>query len=117
MSNSPLITEGQRAPLADEASPDMYEELVNTGITRLVRMKMSPGATDEPHRHPEEIVYFIKSGTLSIKLEDGSTVVKEVADGDYMHNGPWTHQVSNVGTTTVEAVLFERLDNDVELKD
>ena len=117
MSNSPLITEGQRAPLADEASPDMYEELVNTGITRLVRMKMPPGATDEPHRHPEEIVYFIKGGTLSIRLEDGSTVVKEVADGDYMHNGPWTHQVSNVGTTRVAAGFFARLDNDVELKD
>ncbi|MFW8636048.1 cupin domain-containing protein [Cribrihabitans pelagius] len=117
MSNSPLITEGQRAPLADEASPDMYEELVNTGITRLVRMKMPPGATDEPHRHPEEIVYFIKGGTLSIKLEDGSIVEKEVADGDFMHNGPWMHQVSNVGATTVEAVLFERLDNDLEPHD
>ncbi len=54
MSNSPLITEGQRAPLADEASPDMYEELVNTGITRLVRMKMLPGATDEPPAIPRK---------------------------------------------------------------
>ena len=116
MNNSPLFADGQRAPLADEASPDMYEELVNTGISRLVRMNMPPGETDEPHRHPEEIVYFIKGGTLSIRLEDGATVEKEVADGEVMHNGPWTHQVSNVGTTTVEAVLFERLDNDVQLK-
>ncbi|KFB09403.1 hypothetical protein [Nitratireductor basaltis] len=102
------------APLADQASPDMYAELVNTGVSRLARMVMPPGATDAPHRLPEEIVYFIRGGTLSIRLEDGTSVEKEVADGEVMHNGPWTHQVTNAGENEIEAIIFERLDNDIE---
>ncbi|OAN85169.1 hypothetical protein A8B77_10800 [Erythrobacter sp. EhN03] len=114
MTNQALVEPGTIAPLADQASPDMYAELVNTGTTRLVRMVMPPGATDAPHRHPEEIVYFVRGGSLSIRLEDGTRVEKEVADGEVMHNGPWTHQVTNAGENEVEAIIFERLDNDVE---
>ncbi|MBO9505483.1 cupin domain-containing protein [Qipengyuania flava] len=114
MTKQALVEPGTIAPLADQASPDMYAELVNTGTTRLVRMVMPPGATDAPHRHPEEIVYFVRGGSLSIRLEDGSTAEKEVADGEVMHNGPWTHQVTNAGESEVEAIIFERLDNDVE---
>ena len=113
MTKETLVKPGTIAPLADQASPDMYAELVNTGVSRLVRMVMPPGATDAPHRHPEEIVYFIRGGSLSIRLEDGTTVEKEVADGEVMHNGPWTHQVTNAGESEVEAIIFERLDNDV----
>lgn len=97
MTKQALVEPGTIAPLADQASPDMYAELVNTGTTRLVRMVMPPGATDAPHRHPEEIVYFVRGGSLSIRLEDGTTIEKEVADGQVMHNGPWTHQVTNAG--------------------
>ena len=105
MTKQALVEPGTIAPLADQASPDMYAELVNTGTTRLVRMVMPPGATAAPHRHPEEIVYFVRGGSLSIRLEDGTRVEKEVADGEVMHNA---------GENEVEAIIFERLDNDVE---
>lgn len=113
MAHAPLVTPGEIAPLADQASPDLYAELVNTGQTRLIRMVMPPGTIDQPHRHPEEIVYFIRGGTLFITVEDGTTIEKTVVDGEVMHSGPWTHQVANRGETTVEAIIFERLDNDV----
>lgn len=112
MSDKPLFEPDQVPPLADEASPDFYRELINTGQTRLVRMELPPGAKDRPHRHPQEIVYFTSAGTLSITLENGEVVVKDVNAGDVMHNGPWAHQVSNTGDTPVEAIIYERLDND-----
>lgn len=42
MKKETLVEAGTIAPLADQASPDMYTELVNTGVSRLVRMVMPP---------------------------------------------------------------------------
>lgn len=103
---------GRPVPLADQASPEFYRELVNTGETRLVHMTMAPGAADAPHRHPEEIVYFLSAGRLRIALESGDVVERDVVAGDVMHNEAWAHQVTNVGGTSVEAIIFERLDRD-----
>jgi mannose-6-phosphate isomerase-like protein (cupin superfamily) len=86
---------------------DNYTLLSDTLGVRIIEMILEPGQTDNMHSHMNESVYFITGGMASIKIGD-EVMEAEVPDGHVMHSEPWTHQVTNTGTTTIHALIFER---------
>ncbi|MDX1478822.1 MAG: hypothetical protein R3301_14010 [Saprospiraceae bacterium] len=93
---------------ATEAASDHYSLLSSEGGVRVVHMKLGPGETDQQHSHYQETVYFITGGKANIHV--GEEVVEaDIPDGHVMHHAPWTHSVSNVGETTIEALIFEQV--------
>lgn len=99
----------KQKPYAEVASPDFYKVLLQNEHVKILEMIHEPGQIDEWHRHPPESVYFEKGGTLKIHLPNGETIIKEVVDGEVMWNDAWTHQVENIGDTTVKAIIVENM--------
>lgn len=93
---------------ATVAAADHYKALSGDGPVRVIHMKLGPGQRDKKHSHYQETVYFISGGKAKIYVGD-QIVDAEIPDGHVMHHGPWTHSVENVGTTPIEAIIFEQV--------
>lgn len=90
-----------------QVSPGNYRVLLEDERVRVLEMTLGPGAIDEPHSHPSETVFFVKGGKLRIKDFGGETFEAELPDGAVLSHEAWTHQVQNVGKSTVRAVIVE----------
>ncbi len=90
-----------------EVSPNNYKILLENDNVRVLEMNLRAGEKDEVHSHPAETVYFIKGGKAKIHLPDGQSVDAELPDGHVMWNDAWTHQVENVGTSDIKAIIVE----------
>lgn len=99
-----LATEDIRP--AHIASPDHYKLLLENDQVRVLEMVLKPGEADVLHHHHNETVYFQMGGKLKITTGD-EVMEAEVSDGHVMWHAAWTHQVSNVGNTTVVAIIVE----------
>ncbi|MCA1645396.1 MAG: hypothetical protein LC797_07990 [Chloroflexi bacterium] len=77
---------------------------------RVLEMKLGAGECDEQHSHPAETVYFLKGGQARISSAGGGTLDVDLSDGHVMWHEAWTHQVENVGTTEIRAVIVETKD-------
>ncbi|MEE8518656.1 MAG: cupin domain-containing protein [Dehalococcoidia bacterium] len=90
-----------------EVSAANYKTLWEEGNRRVVEMTLKAGDSDIQHSHPNEVVYFITGGKVRITLENGESMEAELPDGHVMDHEPWTHQVTNIGTTDVRAIIYE----------
>lgn len=91
-----------------KVSGNYYKTLFENDAVRVLKMRLPAGAEDVMHEHPDESVYFVKGGTLSITLPDGNRVKKTLKDGEVMAHEAWIHQVKNAGKTEVVAIITER---------
>ena len=89
------------------ASPNNYKLLLEGERGRILEMTLRAGERDEVHSHPSEMVYFITRGKARISVPDGETMEAELPDGAVMEHEAWTHQVENIGTTDIRAIIFE----------
>ena len=90
-----------------EVSADHYKVIFNNEHLRVVEMTLPAGAKDNEHSHPNETVYFITGGKVRITMENGESMEADIPDGHVMDHEPWTHQVSNIGSTDIRAILYE----------
>ena len=90
-----------------QVSPKNYKVLLENDRVRVLEMNLRAGEKDEVHSHPSETVYFITGGKAKIHLPDGQIVDAELPDGHVMWNEAWTHQVENVGTADIKAIIVE----------
>lgn len=90
-----------------EVSPNNYRTLMENDAVRVVEMNLGAGEKDEVHSHPNETVYFLSGGKAKIYLENGDVVEADIPDGHVMWNQAWTHQVENVGSTPIRAIIVE----------
>jgi mannose-6-phosphate isomerase-like protein (cupin superfamily) len=89
-------------------SPGNYRALLENDEVRVVEMVLRPGEKDEWHSHPNETVYFVKGSKVRIGLEDGGVLEADLPDGHVMWHEAWTHQVENVGSSELKAIIVER---------
>lgn len=108
---SPHPNRTNQAPLAHHASPEHYTLLHEDDRIRVIDFVIKPGFRDQWHRHPHEAFYILKGGTLFIEPQVGDPIELTVKPGDVVSHKAWTHRVSNIGNTTVHAVIFETKDN------
>ncbi len=90
-----------------QASPDNYKVIFENEHVRVLEMNVPAGQSDNEHSHPAETVYFISGGKAKIDLPGGESMEAELPDGTVMWHEPWTHQVSNVGSTDIRAIIVE----------
>ena len=90
-----------------EVSPANYKVLLENDQVRVLQMNLRAGEMDEVHSHPSETVYFIKGSKVKIHLSDGGVAEADIPDGHVMWNEAWTHQVENVGTSDILAIIVE----------
>ena len=90
-----------------EASTNNYKVITEDERFRVLEMNLRAGEKDEVHSHPSEAVYFITGGKAKIHLPDGQVVEADIPDGHVMLNEAWTHQVENVGSSDIKAIIVE----------
>ena len=89
------------------ASPNNYKTLMENEQVRVLEMTLKAGESDQVHSHPSETVYFVKGGKVKIHLPDGGVMEADIPDGHVMWHEEWTHQVENVGSSDVHAIIVE----------
>jgi mannose-6-phosphate isomerase-like protein (cupin superfamily) len=90
-----------------QVSPANYRLLFENDRVRVLEMNLRAGECDETHSHPAETVYFVSGGQARIHLADGGSAEVDLPDGHVMWHEPWTHQVENVGTSNIRAIIVE----------
>lgn len=88
-------------------SPAHYKTLLENEHVRVLLMDLKAGEKDEVHSHPSETVYFVKGGKAKISLPDGNAQEVEIPDGHVMWHEEWTHQVENIGSSDIVAIIVE----------
>jgi len=102
-----VIADEEPQQAAHIASPDYYTALKENDQVLVLKMMLEPGESDAMHRHHDETVYFQQGGQLSIETVSGDTLEATVPDGQVMWHEAWTHRVTNVGDSTVVAIIVE----------
>ena len=90
-----------------EVSPSSYKPLFENDEVRVLEMSLRAGEKDEVHSHPSETVYFVKGGKVKIRLPNGAAMEADIPDGHVMWHEPLTHQVENVGSSDIKAIIVE----------
>ena len=90
-----------------EVSPGNYKPLFENDEVRVLEMLLRPGEKDEVHSHPSETVYLICGGKAKIRLPNGESMEAEVPDGHVMGHEACTHQVENIGSKDIKALIVE----------
>lgn len=90
-----------------QVSPNNYKVLLENDHVRVLEMNLRAGAKDEMHSHPSETVYFIKGSRVRFHLPAGETAEAEPPDGGAIWHEEWTHQVENIGTSDIRAIIVE----------
>ena len=94
--------------LPEEVSPDVYKVLLDNEEVKVTEVTFKPGQGDEMHQHGVMSIYGIRGGKLQNTSLDGTVREMEVADGFVGHrNTVTTHQMKNIGDTTVKVILVE----------
>ena len=94
--------------LPEEVSPDVYKVLLDNDEVKVTEVTFKPGQGDEMHQHGVMSIYGITGGKLQNTSPDGTVREMEVADGFVGHrNTVTTHQMKNIGDTTVKVILVE----------
>lgn len=88
-------------------SPEQYQLLLESDSIEVLKMVLKPGEADLWHTHRDETVYFEKGGDLLIRQKGADDFRVSVPDGHVMWHQSWTHQVTNMGTKEVIAIIVE----------
>jgi beta-alanine degradation protein BauB len=90
-----------------KVSPSNYKVLFENEEVKVIEMSLKVGEKDEEHSHKTECVYFISGGKVKVTV-GGESQELEIPDGHVMWHEPWTHQVENIGSTDVKAIIWEK---------
>ena len=95
-------------PLSFQASPDVYQVMVDNDEMRVVLATWQPGQKDKDHSHPMIAVYTIKDCQLRVTTPDGkSRDVSNKAGLARINQPVKSHSVENIGKTECQQVLVE----------
>ena len=95
------------APAAHQASPDIYEVLLENDEVLVLKMVLQPGQADKWHEHKAETVYFEQGGSAQITTDVGEVLALDIPDGFVMWHEQWRHQVTNTGETAITAIIVD----------
>ena len=96
----------QEVGSAHVTSPQHYQVLLENDKVLVLKMTLAPGESDNWHKHNAETVYFQSGGKATITTDEGANTL-DIPDGFTMWHDAWKHQVSNIGSTTLVAIIVE----------
>ena len=99
----------QEIPGGPEASPDIYHEIAENELMRLVHIVWVPGARDNWHGHPPTSIFYITDCHVRAFFPDGSQKdLQRKAGTGRVRNRPVTsHSIQNIGSEECRMVHTE----------
>lgn len=101
------IANQDELPAAHVASPEHYEKQLDNEHVLVLKMTLEPGESDNWHSHRAETVYFEKGGSAIIRTESKEMSL-DIPDGHVMWHDAWEHQVTNIGNSSIVAIIVEQ---------
>ena len=74
---------------------------------RVLEAVLKPGVKENPHSHPEHVIYIIDGGRFRNHSADGKATEFDATPGMTMFSEPTTHWAENIGKTTIRLVVVE----------
>lgn len=102
-------TEAGMQEVADAvtAAPNHYSVAFENDAVRLVRVSYGAGEESAMHSHPTHCAIALNDGSYRVSPAEGEPVELDLAMGEVACVEAGAHQVANVGSETLEAVLVE----------
>lgn len=100
-------TDNSRAMDATVVAPAVYKIVKDTAGIRVLEINIKPGDSTGMHSHPDNALYVVDGGKVEFTAQDGQKQTVELNSGVSMIGGAETHNVRNVGNTTIKAYLVE----------
>jgi len=92
---------------AVKADPAHYKVVFENAGVRVLRISYAPGAKSSMHQHPAAIVVPLAASQVRFGLPDGKSELSELANESAMYMPAATHNPTNVGSGSVDALLIE----------
>ena len=92
---------------AVQVAPHVYTVLFENERVRLLKTRLKAGESSAMHSHPAYVIYALGDGKVTFNSPSGESADIEVEAGEAMWREPEEHAVDNVGSTDVDALLFE----------
>ena len=92
---------------AVQVAPHVYKVLFENERVRVLGVSLKAGESSAMHSHPAYVIYGLNEGKVKFNSPSGESADVEVKAGDVMWREPEDHAVDNVGSTDVDALLFE----------
>ncbi len=73
---------------------------------RILNVVFQPGDKAPEHHHPDHVIYVKSGGKLKLVVE-GKTDVLELKTGETVFMDETSHEVENVGDSTVDLIVVE----------
>lgn len=87
--------------------PAHYKVVLENASVRVLKIGYTPGAKSSMHQHPDSIVVPLAAAKVRFALPDGKSEDSELANESAMYTPAGTHNPTNVGTGSVDALLIE----------
>jgi quercetin dioxygenase-like cupin family protein len=83
----------------------MKTELENDRV-KVLDVMFKPGEKAPLHHHPDHVIYVRNGGKMKLTIE-GKTDVVNFEEGKTLFLNEQSHEVENVGSTTVDLLVVE----------
>jgi quercetin dioxygenase-like cupin family protein len=107
---APVAVRGADAPDAlsvEWQGTKPCEKLHEDSQIRVARCTFPPGAMHVKHSHPAYLSYVLSGGKAKVEDEKGVREVEAKA-GTLGESAPIVHELTNVGTTTLQYLVIEK---------
>lgn len=88
-------------------APNIHKLVYDDDQLRILDIHLKPDSKAGFHRHPRNITYILKGGTMRFTDKAGKTKDTTFADGHTAHMPETSHAVENIGTTEIHAIQIE----------
>lgn len=93
-----------------DVSGDYYKTLLENEYIRVISLDLPVGAEDQPHSHPDALIFYLNNAKVSVLKADGSRINAELKRHAVFFQRATSHQVRNIGNTPVRAISFELIE-------
>ena len=101
------VASTSRAQDPTKVDPAHYKVILDNPSVRVLRITYPAGSKSKMHQHPDSMVVGLSTGKIQFTMPDGTTQDSNLQAGEAMFTPAGTHLPSNVGKTTMEAILVE----------
>lgn len=97
------------APDPMELDQHVYRVVFANDVVRLLEATFRPGEGVARHRHPQNVLYVVEGGRLSVSQNGLPPRVVDIETGEASEFFALEHAVTNVGTNEVKVLVLEVL--------
>lgn len=102
---SPLAKKPKFDPVI--VTPSTHKAVLDNYATRVLDIRLKPGATAPMHSHPDYVVYALTPFKARFRFPDGKSEIVEAEAGTVVWRDAETHAVDNLGPNEIHVLNVE----------